>query len=68
MLSVAGVMTLSPTLMKPQGTRMLVLMISGKALQLQKKQKDGSIMAAFERQGTVKHTYSTRNHTYIEIW
>ena len=31
-----------------------------------KVQEDGSIMAAFERQGKGKWTYSARTHNYIE--
>lgn len=38
-----------------------------KGLAAAKTQKDGSITAAFERQGAGKRTYSTRPHTYIEI-
>ena len=33
-----------------------------------KVQEDGSITAAFERQGKGKRTYSARPHTYIETW
>jgi hypothetical protein len=38
-----------------------------KGLATVKTQNDGSITAAFERQGKGQHTYSTCPHTYIGI-